>query len=216
MKKLNIFLLFILSFSFSACNSNNSYYNIMYKVVEITCENEIMKSYATGTLISRDGLILTNKHIIEHFGDTVDIKINFLNDYTTYSARIYDESAEYDLCLLKIDKETEYFDTLSQNIKVGQKVYTIGNLNGFGLSYQQGIISSEYKNIIYNNEDLLLIQTNIEIYEGSSGGPLYNSKGELLGLMTLRIKDNGVYVPGMSFAIPSQIIKDYIGGLKYE
>jgi len=61
----------------SSCQSINLYDDIINKVVEITCENEIAKSYATGTLISNDGLILTNKHVINNFDDNSTIKINF-------------------------------------------------------------------------------------------------------------------------------------------
>ena len=122
----------------------------------------------------------------------------------------FDVSDEYDLCLLKINKITKYFNEISSNIYVTENVYTIGNINGYGLSYEQGVISSEYKNIIYDNKEILAIQTTIEIYDGSSGGPLYNSKGELLGIMTFRIKDNGVCIPGISYAIPSKIIIEYL------
>lgn len=184
------------------------------KVVEIICENDITKSYATGTLISKDGLILTNRHVIERFMDDSTIKIDFINDEVTYYAKIYDKSDKYDLCLLKIDKETECFESLSTDIYVSDKVYTIGNSNGYGLAYQEGIISSEYKNITYDKKSILAIQTNLEIYDGSSGGPLYNSKGDLLGIMTFRIKDNGTYIPGMSFAIPTKIINEYLGEIK--
>lgn len=213
-KKLSILLIFFLILITSSCQSINLYDDIINKVVEITCENEISKSYATGTLISNDGLILTNKHVIDKFDDKSTIKINFINDVNTYYASIYDISTDYDLCILKIDKTTDYFSKLSTNIYVGNQIYTIGNSNGYGLAYQQGVICSEYKNIIHNNTSSLVIQTNIEIYDGSSGGPLYNSKGELLGIMTFRIKDNGVYIPGMSFAIPTKIINKYLGGIK--
>lgn len=214
MKKVLIFLLISLLPIISSCKSVDLYDDIINKVVEITCENELSKSYATGTLISNDGLIITNKHVIEGFNEESTISINFINNDTTYKAYVYDKSNDYDLCLLKIDKKTDYFKNLSTNIDIADNVYTIGNSNGYGLAYYEGIISSQYKNIIYNDKEILAIQTNIEIYDGSSGGPLYNSKGELLGIMTFRIKDDGIYIPGMSFAIPTKIINEYLGGFE--
>lgn len=214
MRKIYFLLLLMIVFVLVSCNSFDLYEDIIDKVVEITCENKIGKSFGTGTLVSNDGMILTNKHIIEYFMEDSSIKVNFNNDINNYDAEIYEVSDIYDLCLIKIDKDTEYFEEISTDIRITDEVYTIGNANGFGLAFQKGVISSEYKNIIYNNVNILTIQTTIEIYNGSSGGPLYNSKGELLGLMTLRIKDDGFYIPGMSFAIPSKVINEFLGGIK--
>lgn len=214
LKKLFAITLFLIIFMLASCTKKNMYDLAIDKVVEITCENSITKGNATGTLISKDGLILTNKHVIEKFTEDSVIKIDFMNDEMTYNAEIYNISDKYDLCLLKINKKTDYFKSLSTDIYVSNKVYTIGNANGYGLAYQEGIISSEYKNITYNEKNILAIQTNLEIYDGSSGGPLYNSKGALLGIMTFRIKDNGTYIPGMSFAIPTKIINEYLGELE--
>lgn len=214
MKKILILILVILMSLSSSCNSINPYTDIIDKVVEITCENEYEKSCATGTIISEDGLILTNRHIIENFTTNSSIKINFINDNETYQAEIHDISLEYDLCLLKIERTTNYFKDMTTAINVGDNVFTIGNINGYGLAYQTGIISSQYKNLIFNDSNLLVIQTNIEIDDGSSGGPLYNSKGQLIGIMTFRIKRNGIYVSGISFAIPTKIINQYLEEIK--
>ena len=135
LKRVLIFLLISLLPIISSCKSVDLYDDIINKVVEITCENELSKSYATGTLISNDGLILTNKHVIEGFNEESTISIYFINDDTTYKAYVYDKSNDYDLCLLKIDKKTDYFKNLSTNIDIADNVYTIGNSNGYGLAY---------------------------------------------------------------------------------
>lgn len=214
MKKFLFFIIIAIMPIVTSCNLNNLYEKTINKVVEICCEKEMVKSYGTGTLISKNGLILTNKHIFDYVGIDSTIKINFINDEQTYIANIFDISENYDLCLLKIEKNTSCFKNFSQHIRVAEEVYTIGNINGFGLSYQCGLISSEYKNMHYNETNILTIQTTIEIYNGSSGGPLFDSKGNLLGIMTFRIKDNGIFIPGMSFAIPTIILEEYLGELK--
>ena len=214
MKKVLLLIISLINLiNLSSCKNIDLYKDIVDKVVEITLESNTNKYYATGTIISNDGLILTNKHVIDNKDEDTQISISFINDNNDYKATIFDVSNDYDLCLLKIDKKTSHFNKISTYISIGDKVYTIGNSNGYGLSYLDGIITSEYKNIIYNDTNILSIQTNIEIYDGSSGGPLYNTKGELLGIMTFRVKDNGMYVPGMSFALPSKCINEYLGRL---
>lgn len=211
MKK--IFFLFLIGLTcfLCSCSHLDIYKDVIYKTVEIDCQNEYLKSSATGTIISKDGLILTNKHVVKDFTTNSTIKARFINEEENY-AEIKYLSEEYDLCLLKIEKETDCFSSFSEEFEVGEEVYTIGNSKGFGLAINKGIISSNYKKVIYKDESILSIQTSIEIYDGSSGGPLYNSKGELLGILTFRIRDNGTYIPGMSFAIPTKIIKEFIKG----
>ena len=211
MKKIFFLFLIALIYSLCSCSHFDIYNDVINRIVEIDCQNKYLKSSATGTLISKDGVILTNKHVVEYYTTDSTIMVRFMNG-EEYEAEIKLISDEYDLCLLKIEKETEYFSSLSETFEIGQEVYTIGNSKGYGLAISKGIISSNYKNIIYKDENILSIQTSIEIYDGSSGGPLYNSKGELLGIMTFRIRDNGTYIPGMSFAIPTKIIKEFIKG----
>ena len=211
MKRIYIILLIILCFSLCSCTKKIEIRHYFEKVVEIICENKIGKSFATGTIISSEGLIITNKHVIEDFTEMNCIKVKFYNDENEYPAEILTTSLNYDLALIKVQKNTSYFNSLSEEFKIGEKVYSIGNSNGYGLSVSEGIISCEYKNVIHNNLNTLSIQTNIEIYDGCSGGPLFNEKGDLLGIMTFRIRDNGTYIPGMSFAIPTKIINEFLG-----
>jgi len=196
-----------------SCSNETLYEKAIDNVVEIICDGDINKSYGTGTIISNDGLILTNRHAIESF-DMKDIFIKFNNDENMYNISIINKSDLYDLALIKVQIKTKCFKSFSTNVNVSDDVYSIGNSYGFGLSYYEGIISSEYKNIINDNKSILALQTNIEIYDGASGGPLFNKKCELLGIMTFRINDRGNYVNGMSFAIPSKIILEYLEGIE--
>lgn len=197
------------------CSCTNQIELVEYfdKVVEIICESPIGKSYATGTIMSSDGLILTNKHVVDNYREKNQIIVKFY-DKSEYSAEIVSISSQYDLAFIKVNKSSNYFNKYSENFKIGEKVYSIGNSNGYGLSVLEGIISSEYKNIIHNDVETLSIQTNIEIYDGCSGGPLFNEEGNLLGIMSFRIRDNGTYIPGMSYAIPTKIINEFKGEIK--
>lgn len=211
MKKILFLFLISIVYFLNSCSRIDIYEDVVYCAVELECQNAYVSSKATGTLISKDGLIITNKHAIKDYTRDSTILVRFING-EEYEAEIERISSTYDLCLLKIEKETECFNSFSETFEIGEEVYTIGNSNGYGLVLNQGIISSYYKNVIYKEESILSIQTSIEIYDGSSGGPLYNCKKELLGIMTFRIRENGNYVPGMSFAIPTKSIKEFLRG----
>ena len=85
----------------------------------------------------------------------------------------------------------------------GEKCYCIGNLNNYGLSYNEGVISSKLKKIEYHEKENYFIQTSIEISKGFSGCPLFNSNNEVIGIMTFKLRDLSFeYIDGLSFAIP--------------
>lgn len=91
----------------------------------------------------------------------------------------------------------------SDKISIGETLYTIGNLNNYGLSCNVGILSAKAKQIEYNDSLNTFLQTNIEISKGSSGGPVITEDGKVVGIMTFKVRDvNGEYVDGMSFFIP--------------
>ena len=159
MKKIYLLFVICIVLFLSSCSNFNIYNDAIYKTVEIECQNNYLKNSATGTIISMDGLILTNKHVIEDYKSGSTIKVRFINE-EEYKAEINYISDEYDLCLLKINKRTEYFSNLSETFEIGEEVYTIGNSNGYGLALSKGIISSYYKNVIYKDESIFSIQTN--------------------------------------------------------
>lgn len=204
---LSIFLMLITS---CTCSGFKKYFE---KTVEISIQEDKNLIYATGTIISNDGLIITDKHVVENknnilinYYDSPDIK---------YEANIINVSSNYDLALIKIDKKTSFFNKIDEEFSLGQKIYSIGNAKGYGLFLGEGIITSEYKNVIYNKEEILSIQTNIEIYDGCSGGPVFNKKGNLLGLMAFRLRDDGKYILGMSFMIPARTINEFVNEGKW-
>jgi len=181
------------------------------KVVEIKVSNDGETwGYGTGCFISSDGLILTNKHMV--YSESLEtnytiIQVRLPTETDFIDASIIKISESVDLATIKINRQNcDYFD-IENNVKNGEEIYTIGNPNGFGLSFTKGNVSSSLRNVIYNDTTIQAIQTSLVINEGNSGGPVFNKDGKLLGLISFRLKDkNGEVIQGVSFAIPSNQI----------
>ncbi len=161
-------------------------------------------SCGTGCIIDKDGIILTSAHVLE---DGNDIIITTYNG-EDYKAQVIQKFGENeDIALLKIsvpyDLKTVKFGN-SEKIKVGEKVLAIGNPFGFRGTLTQGIISR----IDYAKNR---IQTDAAINPGSSGGPLLNTKGEIIGInQAIYNPDNNISNIGIGFATPVNLIKEYL------
>lgn len=185
------------------------------KVVEIkVTDDESTFGCATGCFIDSDGTILTNKHVVRNSSTNENFKSIYVRmaiqeEYT--KAEILKVSDSDDLALIKVDfKNTEYF-RLANSVNNGETIYTIGNPNGFGLSFTQGVVSSNSRNVVYNNQTIKTIQTSLVINEGNSGGPVFNKDGKLVGLISFRLKDkNDDVIQGCSFALKIETIKNFI------
>ncbi len=169
------------------------------------------RSLGSGFIISRDGYIVTNNHVIEG-ADEIKVKFQDKHGDKTYDAKIVGTDPETDLALLKIDADTD-LPTLkfgdSDKIKVGQWVVAIGNPFGLDHTVTAGIVSAKGRIIgagPYDN----FIQTDASINPGNSGGPLLNLKGEVIGINTAIIASG----QGIGFAIPSNLAKNVIEQLK--
>jgi serine protease Do len=155
--------------------------------------------FGSGFIISSDGYILTNYHVIQ---DEKNISVK-LNSNVKMKASIVKSNKEYDLALLKIDAEELQAITVgnSDNVEVGDEVYAIGTPmdETLGQTITRGIISGqrEIKNVKY-------LQTDVSINPGNSGGPLLNEKGEVIGVTTMKISGEGV--EGIGFCIPSNVV----------
>ena len=183
----------------------------------IVCSNESRyDSIGTAFCISADTLI-TNAHIISYSDDGQkslypEIRIIPYGSDSEFFLRVEFVDFEKDYAVLKpIDSNLTFEHFLkigsSSTLKIGDQLSTIGNLNDFGLCYNVGFLSS-YKKIIQNdlsyNE---YYQTNIEISKGNSGGPVLNKNNEVVGIMTLKLRDsNYEYIDGASFFIPIEVI----------
>ena len=157
------------------------------------------QSAGSGVIFTSDGYIVTNNHVIEG-ADEIRVK---LKDGQSYNARIIGSDVKSDLAVLKIDAENLMAATFgdSNSILVGDTAIVIGNpLGELGGSVTSGIISALDREINIENQPMNLLQTNAEINPGNSGGGLFNSAGELVGIVNA--KTSATSIEGIGFAIP--------------
>lgn len=172
------------------------------------------KSYGTGFIISEDGYIITNNHIVEK---AVDVKVTTLQE-NEYKAEIIGTDPRTDVALLKVKGENLPFVALGNSdiLRVGEWVLAIGNPLGFAHTVTAGIVSAkERKRLpgvdIQNFQDY--IQTDAAINRGNSGGPLVNMQGEVVGINSLIYSATGGNI-GIGFAIPSSLAQKVVTQLK--
>ncbi len=165
----------------------------------------------SGIIISDDGYILTNNHIVStssenayyEVSEATKVTVTLFNDTTEYEAKIIGKDEETDLAVIKIDKtgltKAEFAD--SDNIKVGEFAMAVGNPLGMQSSITCGVISAVNREVTdTDGKKFTLIQTDAAINAGNSGGALVNSEGKVIGVNTLKLSGEGV--EGMGFAIP--------------
>lgn len=161
-------------------------------------------SCGTGCIIDKRGVILTSAHVID-VGKSIVVTMSNGQNYNAKVLKRFGENK--DIALLKIDVPTELKTVKlgdSERIKVGQKVLAIGNPFGFNGTLTQGIISR----IDYAKNR---IQTDAAINPGSSGGPLLNKNGEIIGInQAIYNPDNNISNIGIGFAIPINSVKEYL------
>ncbi|MFC2176324.1 trypsin-like peptidase domain-containing protein [Bacteroidota bacterium] len=164
----------------------------------------------SGVIISGDGYILTNNHVIEN-ADEVEVT---LNDQRSYSAEILGTDPNTDLALLKIGEENLPFMAYgnSENVEVGEWVLAVGNPFNLTSTVTAGIVSAKGRNINILQEEFAIesfIQTDAAVNPGNSGGALVNTKGELIGINTAIASTTGSYA-GYSFAVPVNIARKVV------
>ena len=179
---------------------------VLNSVVIVTGNGITSTSTGTGVIITPDGYIITNYHVIEK---CATINVNLYGEKTAEKATVIGFHKEDDIAILKINRTglraASFVD--SDAVRYGEKVYAIGTPEGadFGWSISQGIVSSPRRQLlIYNDEGVLekkmnVVQTDASVNPGNSGGPLINVRGEVVGIITLRRTDSA----GMGFALPA-------------
>jgi Do/DeqQ family serine protease len=161
----------------------------------------------SGVIISEDGYIVTNNHVIK---DASDLEIT-LNNKKSYKAKLIGTDSKMDIALLKIDAgEKLPYSTFanSDNVKVGEWVLAVGNPYNLNSTVTAGIVSAKARNL-GDNGIQSFIQTDAAVNPGNSGGALVNTRGELVGINTMISSMTGSYV-GYSFAVPSNITRKII------
>ncbi|MCD8218781.1 MAG: trypsin-like peptidase domain-containing protein [Ruminococcus sp.] len=182
-------------------------------------------SVGTGIIMSEDGYIITNAHVIYDdeygYGEATAVQVQMSDEETTYDAVITAYDQEADLAMLKIEADgltaAEFGD--SSNCQVGEMVVAIGN--PLGLEFQNtvtcGIISALNRKVTINDNTMTLIQTDTAINSGNSGGPLINSSGQVIGINSAKMSSSystsSASIEGIGFAIPMTEAKEIIDDL---
>ena len=193
-------------------------------VVEITTESTEYNSFygqyisqgaGSGVIISEDGYILTNNHVIE---DATTITVRLTNS-KTYEAKVIGKDATLDIALIKIEEKgltTAAFGD-SSKLNVGQDAIVIGNpLGRLGGTVTNGIISALDREIKIDGKTMNLLQTNAAINPGNSGGGLFDANGNLVGIVVAKssTSSSGTSVEGLGYAIPINDVLDILDDLK--
>ena len=167
-------------------------------------------SLGSGFIISHDGYVLTNNHVIDG-ADVIHVR---LNDRREYEATLVGTDARTDLALLKIEAEDLPIVTMadSDDLKAGQWVLAIGSPFGFDYTVTAGIVSAIGRNLPSDNY-VPFIQSDVAINPGNSGGPLFNLDGEVVGINSQIYTRSGGFM-GVSFAIPSNVAMSVVDQLK--
>ena len=173
--------------------------------------NSTAKATGSGIIISEDGYIVTNNHVISSessasyyaITEATGITVNLYNDSKEYPATVIGTDAYTDLAVIKIDATGLTKATLgnSDNVQVGEFAMAIGNPLGMQSSVTSGIVSAVNREVTTSDgTTYTAIQTDAAINSGNSGGALVNANGEVIGINTLKLSGDGI--EGMGFAIP--------------
>ena len=184
-------------------------------VVSISCAGYNSTSTGTGVILSSDGYLVTNAHVVEGAGSITVL----LTDDREFTAQLMGSDEISDLAVLKIQAEdllpAEFGD--STQLRVGDTVAAIGDPLGvkYRGTYTNGIVSAINRDVAMDGRNMTLIQTNAALNSGNSGGPLINCYGQVIGINTMKIGafTDSAGVEGIGFAIPSATVKDIVDQL---
>lgn len=184
-------------------------------VVSIICISQTGQSSGTGVVLSSDGYIVTNCHVVDG-AESIDV---LFSDQQTRSASLIGMDVVSDLAVLYVQasdlQPAEFGD--SSSLQVGDLAVAIGDPLGVELrgTMTDGIISAINRDISTGGRTMTLIQTNAALNSGNSGGPLLNCFGQVIGVNTMKIGDymSDAGVEGLGFAIPSTTVKDIVDQL---
>ncbi len=181
-------------------------------VVSIIASQTSSSSTGTGVILSDNGFIVTNAHVVE---DAVSISVLLTDNREFYAEKVGSDQVS-DLAVLRIKAEgltpAQFGD--SSQLRVGDIVAAIGDPLGveFRGTYTNGIVSAINRDVELDGRTMTLIQTNAALNSGNSGGPLINCYGQVIGINTMKIGafTNAAGVEGLGFAIPSATVKDVV------
>ena len=184
-------------------------------VVSISCSGYGTASTGTGVILTADGYIVTNAHVVEGAG-SIDV---LLTDDRVLTANLIGSDEISDLAVLQIQADglvpAQFGD--SSQLRIGDTVAAIGDPLGvkYRGTYTDGIVSAINRDVDMDGRTMTLIQTNAALNSGNSGGPLINCYGQVIGINTMKIGafTDSAGVEGIGFAIPSATVKDIVDQL---
>lgn len=190
-------------------------------VQAVVAINAYGSNIGSGFIITADGYVVTNSHVVEGVSA---VKV-VTNDGATLDAQVMGKDAINDVALLKIPGENHPFVTVgsSSAMAVGDMVVAIGNpLGELTSTLTVGYVSAKDRVLNTDGSLVNMLQTDAAINSGNSGGPLFNTKGEVIGITTAKISgnsgsqnsDSGATIEGLGFAIPMDDVKDILSDLK--
>jgi len=177
-------------------------------------EMPMQEASGSGVIISNDGYIVTNNHVVD---GSSDIEVT-LNDKRTFKAKVIGADPNTDIALIKIDAKdlpVIIFGN-SDSLKVGEWVLAVGNPFNLTSTVTAGIVSAKARNINIINSQMKIesfIQTDAAVNPGNSGGALVNTRGELVGINTAIASQTGSYA-GYAFAVPVSIVQKVVADLR--
>lgn len=194
-----------------------SFQEIYNKTISSIVSIEVYGTYSsatgTGVILTEDGYIVTNHHIIENSTSGYVV----LSDGSEYEAKLVGSDAESDLAVLKIDAQglvaAEFGD--SDRIQVGDTVLAIGNPLGSELfgTMTEGIVSAINRDVNVDGYHMSLLQTTAALNPGNSGGALINTAGQVIGITNMKMMSDYETIEGLGFAIPSVWTKEVVDAL---
>ena len=197
------------------------YKDNLRSVVELkaTAEN-VGESFGTAEFIDKNGTLVTNAHVVTYS------RLGMVNTFDEYAIRFADEGEYRAVTLVKYDTDLDIavlqLNDLSCSfapvhigkssvLQSGDMVYAIGNMVNYGLSISQGIVGIPLLNIEHSGIVRQVIQCDLTIAEGNSGGALLDERGKMVGITTFRTKDNsGNVVYGVAYCIPMDMVIEYV------
>lgn len=183
---------------------NDPFFREFFKGYGDIPQERIQQALGSGVIVSQDGYIVTNNHVID---DANKIIVNLAGDKKEYEAKLIGKDEKSDLAIIKIEAKNlnaiTFYD--SDKVKVGDVVFALGNPFGVGETITQGIVSATGRSGVGIVEYEDFIQTDASINPGNSGGALINSAGHLIGINSAIISKSGGNV-GIGFAIPSNMV----------
>lgn len=196
------------------------YNQALYSIVEVKAESEnVGESFGTGEIISDGGKIVTNAHVVTYTRlGTVNefekyfIRFAFEEDYRAVKLLKYD--TELDLAVLQLEENADIAKPIktsdSSKLKAGDTVYAVGNASNYGIGIFKGIVSVPLVNIELDGLTRSVIQCDLTIAAGNSGGALLNENGALIGITTFRTKDmSGNVIYGIVYCIPVNSVLEF-------